>query len=90
MKVVPSTGRPIFIYIPHQTSEKSKLARLATMAIRAVLARRLCNDQRTAVLETAILPIKLSAHILNLSLLNISIYTLCKFFFYLYRPMQYV
>ena len=27
------------------------------------LARRLCNDQRTAVLETAILPIKLSAHI---------------------------
>ena len=32
------------------------------MAIRAVLARRLCNDQRTAVLETAILPIKLSAH----------------------------
>ena len=34
------------------------------MAIRAVLARRLCNDQRTAVLETAILPIKLSAHIM--------------------------
>ena len=35
------------------------------MAIRAVLARRLCNDQRTAVLETAILPIKLSAHMVG-------------------------
>ena len=44
--------------------KKSKLAKLATMAIRAVLARRLCNDQRTAVLETAILLIKLSAHIM--------------------------
>ena len=64
MKVVPPTGRPIFIYIPHQTSEKSKLARLATMAIRAVLARRLCNDQRTILLESIVLPIKLSAHIM--------------------------
>lgn len=35
------------------------------MAIRAVLARRLCNDQRTAVLETTILPIKLSAHMVG-------------------------
>ena len=38
------------------------------MAIRAVLARRLCNDQRTAVLETAILPIKLSAHLVAVAL----------------------
>lgn len=29
------------------------------------MARRLCNDQRTAVLETAILPIKLSAHMVG-------------------------
>ena len=47
MKVVPSTGRPIFIYIPHQTSEKSKLARLATMAIRAVLVQNTEHDSDT-------------------------------------------
>lgn len=29
------------------------------------MARRLCYDQRTAVLETAILPIKLSAHMVG-------------------------
>lgn len=37
MKVVPPTCRPIFIYIPHLTSIKNKLAKFATMAIRAAM-----------------------------------------------------
>lgn len=67
MKVVPPTCRPIFIYIPHLTSIKNKLAKFATMAIRAAMARRSRNDRETIVLETIVLPIKLSAHMVDLT-----------------------
>lgn len=47
MKVVPPTCRPIFIYIPHLTPIKDKLAKFATMAIRAAMAQNTENDSDT-------------------------------------------
>lgn len=53
MKVVPPTCRPIFIYIPHLTPIKDKLAKFATMAIRAAMAQNTENDSDTQMVRTA-------------------------------------
>lgn len=62
MKVVPPTCRPIFIYIPHLTSIKNKLAKFATMAIRAVLVDLMRLERTTSSLQETLSPIEIQTH----------------------------
>lgn len=64
MKVVPPTCRPIFIYIPHLTSIKNKLAKFATMAIRAAMVDLTWFEHATSSLQGTLSPIEIQTHIM--------------------------
>ena len=62
MKVVPPTCRPIFIYTPHLTSIKNKLAKFATMAIRAAMVDLTWFEHATSSLQGTLSPIEIQTH----------------------------